>query len=142
MKLLTRSSAAAAMAAALAGAAVAAPGFARTPQVAIRAALTAPVTTRFQTTLQPQYEAGVYTGTMRLTLDPNGVVTGFYTSDDTGRPLVVTGGFDGNNLWLDIGSQYRISGTYRNGRIDGTTQLFPYGHATEYLTFSATPAGS
>lgn len=76
----------------------------------------------YNTRLIPQYSAGEYDGTLRLTINPNGIVSGTYIPSN-GGPRIVSGGVKGDNIWLDFGFNGRmhVEGTIRNGHIVGYT---------------------
>jgi hypothetical protein len=75
------------------------------------------------------------TGTMRITVDPSGIISGTYVTTD-GRLLPVNGGLQPNgNVWLDVGPT-RVSGQWQQ---DGSILGYTYGPpALNWLKFSAT----
>ncbi len=77
-----------------------------------------------QTRIVDQYHAGEYDGVLTLTINPDGIVQGSYR-DDNGRPTAVTGGVDGQNIWLDIGWRrpLHLTGTFRSGVLRATAAL-------------------
>ena len=90
--------------------------------LAARAATTTtapPAHYRFETRLAGRFSAGAYGGTLTLTIYPNGILQGLYRPDD-GSYRTVTGGLDGQNIWLDIGAMGRLhlTGTFANGVLD------------------------
>jgi hypothetical protein len=82
-----------------------------------------PVRATYQASLQPitQLEAP-WTGTLQLTINPNGIIQGYYHPADQMAFIPVTGGQDGNSVWLDIGTMGRlhVNGTLHNGTIAGS----------------------
>jgi hypothetical protein len=92
------------------------------PALAVTNSVTSgePVHLAYNTRLIPQYSAGEYDGTLRLTINANGIVSGTYIPS-AGGPRVVTGGVNGDNIWLDFGFSGRmhVTGTIRNGHIVG-----------------------
>ena len=116
MKTLLR--AAAASVAILAGAAL---------PVASQAASTTtaqPQQYQFETRLADQFHAGEYDGNLSLTISPNGIVQGFYRPSDGGI-RTVSGGLDGQNIWLEIGMQHplRVTGTFKDGVLRTVAQI-------------------
>ncbi len=84
-----------------------------------------------------QLHAGEIDGRMRLTIAPDGAVTGSYQDADTGRLSDVTGGVDaGNSLWLDIGVFGRLHFT---GTLTGTSIDARAYHGNDDLHLIATP---
>jgi len=77
---------------------------------------------------------GAYEGTLNLSISPDGIVYGWFR-DDRSELRTVTGGLDGDQIWLDIGSRnpLHISGTYRDGIIVG------YAHLDQTYEFDAKP---
>jgi hypothetical protein len=72
-----------------------------------------------------EFNAGEYDGTMRLTVNPDGIINGTYQSTDQGGPKNVTGGLAPNGrVWLDIGRMHLV-GTFVNGVLH-TTSDTPY----------------
>jgi hypothetical protein len=72
-----------------------------------------------------EFNAGEYDGTMRLTVNPDGIINGTYQSTDQGGPKNVTGGLESNGrVWLDIGRTHLV-GTFVNGVLH-TTSATPY----------------
>jgi hypothetical protein len=82
---------------------------------------------KFETTLVAldRSTAGAYEGTLNLTISPDGIVQGWFRDDERSGLRTVTGGVDGDQIWLDIGAtrELHISGSYRNGVIVGYTFL-------------------
>jgi hypothetical protein len=72
-----------------------------------------------------EFDAGEYDGTMRLTVNPDGIINGTYQSTDQGGPKIVAGGVSPNGrVWLDIGRMH-LTGTFINGVLH-TTSDTPY----------------
>jgi hypothetical protein len=84
---------------------------------------TLPVQATYQTSLQSIYGSpSPWTGTLKLTVNPDGIIQGYYHPDDDMIAFVpVTGGRNGDQVWLDIGRKghLRVSGTLQNGAITG-----------------------
>lgn len=129
MKTLTRIFATAGLVAALAM-----PALAITHQ-GIAPGQQASYTTTLTQEWGPGAGVGAYEGTLQLTLDRNGLINGYYRPDG-GSFEAVTGGVQGNNVWLDIGMLDRIHIT---GKFDGT-QIVGYSwiHGREFV-FGASP---
>jgi hypothetical protein len=72
---------------------------------------------QYTTRIVPQLGVGEYDGRMTLTLNSNGIVNGTYIPD-SGGPRVVTGGFNGDQVWLDFGfmGKLHMTGKFKNGR--------------------------
>ena len=62
------------------------------------------------------------TGSLHVRISKDGIISGFYRPDYTMDFTPVTGGVDGDHVWLLIGatSPTRVDGTYANGTIAGT----------------------
>jgi len=71
-----------------------------------------------QTRFADEYHGGEWDATMVLTVYPNGIVQGTYRPQDGGWKSV-TGGVDGQQIWLDIGMMHplHLTGTFRNGEL-------------------------
>jgi hypothetical protein len=93
---------------------------------------------KFDTTLVAldRSTAGAYEGTLDLTISADGLVQGWFRDDERSVLQTVTGGVDGDEIWLDIGARHdlHVTGTYRNGVIIGYTFL------GQNYRFVATPA--
>lgn len=80
-----------------------------------------PVHLQYNTKLVPRFGAGEYDGQLRLTINADGIVSGTYLPSDGGIKHV-TGGVNGDDIWLDIGFHgWHITGTIVNGHIVGYT---------------------
>jgi hypothetical protein len=68
---------------------------------------------------------GAFEGTLNLTISADGIVSGWFRDDGRSSLRTVTGGVEGDQIWLEIGSRqaFHIDGTYRNGVIVGYTHL-------------------
>jgi len=81
-------------------------------------------TLNYHTAITAQYGSPApYTGTLRLNIFSDGIVQGYYFSDDQSQSYVpVTGGTNGSSIWLDIGRNHvtHVEGQIRNGSIVGT----------------------
>ncbi|HLI95660.1 MAG TPA: hypothetical protein VKT72_06185 [Candidatus Baltobacteraceae bacterium] len=83
----------------------------------------APVHATYETSMVPVLHAfdGPWTGTLKLTFNPSGIIQGYYNPADQMAFIPVTGGRDGDNVWFDIGTNGRlhVNGTLQNGSIVG-----------------------
>jgi hypothetical protein len=102
------------------------------------------ITANYTTKLVPQYGAGEWAGSLTITTQPDGAITGTYRTD-AGDLIPVVGGRDGDHVWLDLGlrSALSIVGTVdESGEIHGATrepqEVSPYGLVWE--SFTATVA--
>jgi hypothetical protein len=100
----------------------------------------------FSTAITPAYfGGGEYAGTLNLTIAKDGSLSGIYRPEDTGMFRTVTGGLDGDRVWLDLGYDGpHITGTLRDGKIVGTTPYFLHsdgfdGPGSQPYNFTATP---
>jgi hypothetical protein len=76
----------------------------------------------FNTSIQSIYGFDYpWTGTLQLTINPDGIINGYYRPADNMEFIPVTGGRHGDDIWLDIGSRGRlhVTGTLQNGTISG-----------------------
>ena len=99
------------------------------PAQAVNTSVAEPTTgTTFHTALLAEQR-------FEVSISPEGIVQGYYRSDDTGRMQMVVGGVTGRDIWLDIGGAHdiHIEGTYLNGTIVGYTYL------DQQYKFEATP---
>jgi hypothetical protein len=80
-----------------------------------------------------------WTGTLQLTFNPDGIINGYYRPADNMQFIPVTGGRNGHDIWLDIGSTGRlhVNGTLENGNISGAA--FDPDSKRQYK-FNATPS--
>lgn len=95
-----------------------------------------PVKITYQTSMQSiPGPSAPWTGSLQLTINPDGIIQGWYHPADNMTALIpVNGGRNGERVWLDIGRQgsLHVSGTIRNGEItgsgidNGTHQLFSF----------------
>ena len=79
----------------------------------------------FQTRMTESMHAGEYDGTLRLTVFPNGIVSGTFQPSDGGARSV-SGGTSGTQIWLDIGGAMRsvhLEGTLKNGVLQATANI-------------------
>ena len=77
------------------------------------------------------------TGTIDITYHPSGDVTGFYHPAGLPSRIPITGGRQGDEIWLTIGFEgdWQLTGNFRNGTITGSANngsVHPY-------SFKATP---
>lgn len=108
--------------AALAGA-VALAGAPAISQAATAYSQTQPVHVNYNTSIQSLFGFDYpWTGTLQLTINPDGIINGYYRPADNMAFIPVTGGRNGKNVWLDIGSNARlhVNGTLENGQIVGS----------------------
>ena len=118
------------------------------------AVASADTTTRpmdFSTQMTPSFPvtdyAGAYVGALHLSIAANGIVSGWYRAQDAGPVQSVVGGRDGDKIWFDISnranlpsdnervrsdSPLQVTGTLRNGRIEGSAQ-----NGSSWLAFTA-----
>jgi hypothetical protein len=85
---------------------------------------------------------GEYDGTLNVRIADSGEISGTFRFDDTGLSHVVTGGRDGDHVWLDLGAgdHYRIDAELKGGKIVGATQgLGAFGDFTQPYAFTGTP---
>ena len=71
---------------------------------------------------------GAYEGTLQLTTSSDGIVSGWYTPQDSGTPLAVTGGLSNGAMWLDIGDngELHVNAAVENGgALTGTATELP-----------------
>jgi len=103
--------------------------------------------TTVMTQTLPIPSAGVFPGKLDLKVSSDGIVSGWYQPDYEGSTVSVTGGKQGDQLWLDIGQSgaVRIVATVqKDGSIVGTAQglhaatLLPMDEPVRYR-FVATP---
>jgi hypothetical protein len=89
---------------------------------AATAQATVPVHATYETTLQSIYGLpSPWTGTLQLTINPDGIIQGYYRPADNNAFVDVTGGQTGDRVWLDIGGsgRLRVNGVLQNGVITG-----------------------
>jgi len=118
----------------------AAPAFATTALPDLPAHIT------FSTAITPAYfGGGEYAGTLNLTIGKDGSLSGLYRAEDSGSFRTVTGGLDGDQIWLDLGyNGPHIVGTFRDGKILGSTRYYVNtqdfaGSGGQPYNFTATP---
>ncbi|HLI96977.1 MAG TPA: hypothetical protein VKT72_12950 [Candidatus Baltobacteraceae bacterium] len=94
---------------------------------------------QYDTALTELYgSAAPYTGTLKLTVSPDGIVRGYYfPSDGTALFIPVTGGQTGQSIWFDIGNgdMYHVDARVLDGSIIGTAVT----HDNAQYTFVAKP---
>ena len=84
------------------------------------------------------YSAGAYEGVLNIKLSSDGTLNGTYRPIDSGMPQIVTGGVEGDNVWLDVGfNRFHVTGTFVEGRIVGYTHLTA---SADQYRFEAIPA--
>lgn len=100
-------------------------GFAAVPAIspATTTQSTVPIKATYDTTLESITGMGApWTGTLQITISPNGIIQGYYhPADNTMAFIPVTGGLNGDSVWMDIGRSggLRVNGTLKNGVIQG-----------------------
>lgn len=106
------------------------------PLASSAAVTSSPQSYVFQTRLIESFHPGEYDGTMRVTVYPDGIVSGTFQDSD-GGVRNVTGGLNGTSIWLDIGANHSLHlyGTFKNGTISATANL----PGPDSYTFIATP---
>jgi hypothetical protein len=78
----------------------------------------------FTTTLvSVDHPAGAIDGTLRLTIGAGGTILGYYRGVDSGTFRQVSGGLDGDRIYLNISGLPPMTGIYENGTIVGYTLL-------------------
>ena len=109
-------------------AAVGALALALAPTVPALAASTSPADVlppgnyTFDTFLTPQYfGAGSFEGDLRIQVAANGTISGHFRNLDVGMFRTVTGGEDGKEIWLDLGtsSSPLLNLRYEGGKLVG-----------------------
>jgi hypothetical protein len=136
MKHLTRT-----LSAALAAAALSLPlaAHAATTTSAAGAPASTARTLVLSSRLVQDWHAGEIDGRMRLTITPDGIISGYYRSDDGGWISSVQGGVDAaNNVWLEVDAldeRSPFTGTLIGTTIDATAY-----HGADPLHLIATPA--
>lgn len=103
----------------------------------------------YKTSLQdttPLALQGFYPGTLRLTESSDGIVQGWYLSDNAGSPIDVYGSDNHGNYWLSFGNgNFEIHAVkQRDGTLVGSAERVMSLGSTYPQTFSftATPASS
>jgi len=82
---------------------------------------------------------GEIDGRMRLTLTPDGIISGTYQDEDTGRISDVEGGVERDNkVWLEAGGA--LGGYHFTGTLIGTTIDAVAYHGNDDLHLIAVPA--
>ena len=86
-------------------------------------------------------KAGEYQGRMRITVEPNGIITGWFTNTQ-GSISNVIGGVNGGKIWIQIGNAGMVGrnyyqGTFADGKIEATAPNTS--HTLNTWTLEATP---
>ena len=86
-------------------------------------------------------KAGEYQGRLHMTVQPNGIITGWFTNTQ-GSISTVTGGVDGSKIWIQIGNAGMVGGhyyqgTFVNGKIEATAPNTS--HTLNTWSLEATP---
>lgn len=104
-------------------------------------AATASTTHNYSTSMTALYGSPApYTGSLQLTVTPEGIVRGYYFPADMSSMYVpVVGGETGDRIWFDIGNNgsVHIDGRVKDGVIVGTA----FDRANGQFSFVANPAG-
>ncbi len=91
----------------------------------------------YATTFTPQHRVGSYTGILKLTITPDGIVSGVFRNQDVGSFTPVTGGLEGGDrIHLDfkwIGQVHVV------GKFDGTKIVGSTIYDGQVYDFAATP---
>ena len=86
------------------------------------AAQTEPRSVLLQTSdVDADHNYGVAEGSLRLTIGADGSILGYFRPVDQGRLIDVHGSLTGTKIYLYIGNDLAINGTYRDGKLDGYT---------------------
>ncbi|HEV8023176.1 MAG TPA: hypothetical protein VGP41_18015 [Candidatus Lustribacter sp.] len=90
----------------------------------VRAASGQAVTYDLTTRETGSMKAGEYQGRLRMTVEANGIITGWFTNTQ-GSISNVIGGVDGSKIWIQIGDAGMIGrnfyqGTFVGGKIEAT----------------------
>jgi hypothetical protein len=123
MRKFTKPFTAAAMAAALA-AFVVTPAAASTPVTSMNASYTTALTQ-----VAPVSIPGEFDGRLKLTVSPDGIVSGYYIPTDEGSIVPVVGGVQNGKYWMDIGGDTRLhiyAEAGKDGSLVGTATPTPY----------------
>jgi hypothetical protein len=77
-------------------------------------------------------------GSLHIKVNKDGILSGYYSPDYATEFTPVTGGVNGDRVWLQIGAYAptRVQGTYQNGTITGTA----YSPDHHIYAFAATNA--
>jgi hypothetical protein len=82
-----------------------------------------PVHATYETSIQSIYGFDApWTGMLQLTFNPDGIIQGYYRPADNMAFVPVTGGRNGDSVWLDIGrsGHLHVNGVLQNGVITGS----------------------
>jgi hypothetical protein len=92
---------------------------------ATSSATSEPARFAMQTSYYDTRTPGAFLGRMTLNVYPSGIVNGYYFPDG-GLVRNVTGGLDGDKIWLNIGGvdSLRLNGTLKDGVLK-TTAFIP-----------------
>jgi hypothetical protein len=76
------------------------------------------------------------TGELQIRTSKNGIITGYYRPADNNDFIPVTGGVNGDHVWIDIGRAggTRINGQFKDGNIVGSAMT---NHGIMQFTASA-----
>lgn len=101
---------------------------------------TAPKQISFQTSeVDVDHPDGAIEGSLNVTIAADGTISGYFHRADSGRSRDVHGALTGKTIYLDIGNQVPVEGTYVNGTIVGYRTMGKNRHLDQYR-FTATPA--
>ncbi|HKW09548.1 MAG TPA: hypothetical protein VJO33_04160 [Gemmatimonadaceae bacterium] len=125
-----------------------------TVSVAVAAAAQSGTSTTYTTALtqvEPVPASGEFDGRLKLTVTPDGIVSGYYFPMDSGTIVSVVGGERNGKYWMDIGGRARLhiyAEREKDGSLVGTATPMPYslylGHENvlETYRFVARPAAN
>lgn len=87
--------------------------------LAVQAASSRAVSYDFMVRETGSMKAGEYHSRMRMTVEPNGILSGWLVNTE-GTISSVTGGVDGTKIWIQLGNAGIVGGHYYQGTfIDG-----------------------
>lgn len=103
--------------------------------------LSQPAVTNYDTEMAPSFplaEAGVYAGTLRLSVSTNGIVQGYYQTQD-GAIEPVVGGKIGDTIWFSIGESgaIRVNANLLGSQIVGSARETD---TSDTMSFTASPS--
>ncbi|HKW45728.1 MAG TPA: hypothetical protein VJN22_08720 [Candidatus Eremiobacteraceae bacterium] len=101
------------------------------------------------TQIEPVPAPGEFDGRLKLTVTPDGIVSGYYFPMDSGTIVSVVGGEKNGKYWMDIGGRTQLhvyAERVKDGSLVGTATPMPHsvylGHESvvETFRFVAKPA--
>lgn len=91
----------------------------------------------YATTFTAEHQVGSYTGILKLTIAPDGIVSGQFRNQDSGIFTPVTGGLEGGDrIHLDF---KWIGPVHITGKFDGTKIVGSTFYNGQLYDFAATP---